>query len=519
MVRNSVFKEEKTKNILNKIFTQIKIEKKKFNSGILKSCAFIMNNDNSQSTEDKDLCQAKNDIQYLVENKEEKDKFENDNINVCFFDPKSFLKYCNLYNYFFDLEKTLEINFNNYLKNKIIKYKFPGLINKDNHYSFMKYFNEEIDNKISELKLKRNKYKTHEINEKFQKCLINKMKQYKDYVEMDEILKSENDLCKKLSYCFDNIKQNNIIEKTNVGKFKDILSSQINYVNKDIKESIDNKVSDLLTTLDEFFDSSKPIKDSREIDEFKNKINKIKDEIYSFLNVNEIGIYTIIKNYKINIIESILKKKEKANEFLKEKNYKEIINEIKEQIRKSLMELIENIVNTIDNINSRSIELIDKAKTIINDFSEGKIKLNIKRNFKQYFLKKTGNKDGKLKDQIYDEIIYSYKVLSKVFDNIGFIEVIKSFFSDYLQLIRQIDIICNVLLYNVDSILMNLINYLTNYVNKLLENIKIIYESSTVTFEKELSSSMKDVGDFYKEIKPSILFALCKLINNDIKLN
>ena len=183
------------------------------------------------------------------------------------------------------------------------------------------------------------------------------------------------------------------------------------------------------------------------------------------------------------------------------------------------MELIENIYNTIDNINSRSIELIDKAKTIIIDFSKGKIKLNIKRNFKEYFLEKTGNKDGNLNIQIYDEIINSYKVLSKVFDNKGFIEVIKSFFSDYLHLIIQIDIICNVLLYNIDSMLMNLINYLTNYVNKLLEKIKIKYESSNVTFENELSSSMKDIGDFYKEIKPSILFAKCKLINNDIKLN
>ena len=40
----------------------------------------------------------------------------------------------------------------------------------------MKYFNEEIDNKISELKLSCKKYKTQTINEKFQKCLINKMK-------------------------------------------------------------------------------------------------------------------------------------------------------------------------------------------------------------------------------------------------------------------------------------------------------------------------------------------------------
>lgn len=85
------------------------------------------------------------------------------------------------------------------------------------------------------------------------------------------------------------------------------------------------------------------------------------------------------------------------------------------------MELIEKIVDTINNINSRTSELIDKAKTIINDFYNGKITLDIKKNFKEYFLEKTGNKDGNLNIQIYDEIINSFKVLSKVFDNKGFI--------------------------------------------------------------------------------------------------
>ena len=94
IVRNSKFKEQETKKILNLIFNKIKNEKKKSYSGILKSCTFIMNNDNSQSTEDEDLKQAKNDIQCLIDyngdkeedSKEEKKFIKNDKINLYFFD-------------------------------------------------------------------------------------------------------------------------------------------------------------------------------------------------------------------------------------------------------------------------------------------------------------------------------------------------------------------------------------------------------------------------------------------------
>ncbi len=94
IVRNSRFKEQETKKILNLIVNLIKNEKKNSYSGILKSCAFIMNNDNSQSTEDEVLKQAKNGIQCLIDyngdkeedSKEEKKFIKNDKINLYFFD-------------------------------------------------------------------------------------------------------------------------------------------------------------------------------------------------------------------------------------------------------------------------------------------------------------------------------------------------------------------------------------------------------------------------------------------------
>ena len=50
----------------------------------------------------------------------------------------------------------------------------------------------------------------------------------------------------------------------------------------------------------------------------------------------------------------------------------------------------------------------------------------------------------------------------------------------------------------------------------MLGKIKIKYESITFNFKKELLSSIKDVGDFYNSIKPTIIDDKCKLIKNDI---
>ena len=105
-------------------------------------------------------------------------------------------------------------------------------------------------------------------------------------------------------------KNNNNLKKLNIEKFKNILLSQINYVNKDIIEDIDNKITDILSKFDEVFINSKSKKDLKEIEEFKIIIENIKGEIFSFLNGNEELIQKIIKDYRNTITNSILNKKE-----------------------------------------------------------------------------------------------------------------------------------------------------------------------------------------------------------------
>ena len=106
-------------------------------------------------------------------------------------------------------------------------------------------------------------------------------------------------------------KNNNNLKKLNIEKFKNILLSQINYVNKDIIEDIDNKITDILSKFDEVFINSKSKKDLKEIEEFKIIIENIKGEIFSFLNGNEELIQKIIKDYRNTITNSILNKKGK----------------------------------------------------------------------------------------------------------------------------------------------------------------------------------------------------------------
>ncbi len=106
-------------------------------------------------------------------------------------------------------------------------------------------------------------------------------------------------------------KNNNNLKKLNIEKFKNILVSQINYVNKDIIEDIDNKITDILSKVDEVFINSKSKKDLKEIEEFKIIIENIKGEIFSFLNGNEELIQKIIKDYRNTITNSILNKKGK----------------------------------------------------------------------------------------------------------------------------------------------------------------------------------------------------------------
>ena len=55
VVRNSVIKEVKNKEILENIFTQARNQRNKLSSGFIQNCLFVLNNDNSQTTNKEDI--------------------------------------------------------------------------------------------------------------------------------------------------------------------------------------------------------------------------------------------------------------------------------------------------------------------------------------------------------------------------------------------------------------------------------------------------------------------------------
>ena len=70
--RKSFIKEHKNKELLDNIFRQARNQKHKLSSGFIKNCLFVLNNDNSQTTNEEDINYAKKDINELFKIKEQK---------------------------------------------------------------------------------------------------------------------------------------------------------------------------------------------------------------------------------------------------------------------------------------------------------------------------------------------------------------------------------------------------------------------------------------------------------------
>jgi hypothetical protein len=131
-------------NILHSERSRIHQKYKVF-SGIIKSCNFILNNDNSKNIKESDVIKAKKDILQIIS--KENDKYDLNSINLCYFNAKYFCDYCNDYNYFFNLEETFENEYNNYIENKINNFKWPELKNKE-YKTFFGFLNNQLNDKL-----------------------------------------------------------------------------------------------------------------------------------------------------------------------------------------------------------------------------------------------------------------------------------------------------------------------------------------------------------------------------------
>ena len=113
VVKNSIIMENENKRMLNDIFESVKEQKRQFSSKFIKSCLFVLNSDDNQKTEEKDIKIAKVEINEILIGIKKED------IKLFFFNAKFYLILIYIMkNYMNILELTKNINpfMNTYIK-------------------------------------------------------------------------------------------------------------------------------------------------------------------------------------------------------------------------------------------------------------------------------------------------------------------------------------------------------------------------------------------------------------------
>ena len=240
VVRNSVIKENTAKRVLDSIFTQAKEQKGKLTSQFIKSCLFVLNNEKSQTTNPKDLEKAKKDVQTVING------ININDINLCFFNAKYYLNYCNNFNYFSNIKELIDNEYKNYNYNKSLIIKNPELAQVNVQKSFCKYFYEILVNKkeLFDAKMKKNQ----QISPEIESDITQKFNEISERENMEDLKKYENYIKLILSFFKENINNMKTLKESNISGFKSILYSQIKSYNDNIQEEIKVKLNNIIDT-------------------------------------------------------------------------------------------------------------------------------------------------------------------------------------------------------------------------------------------------------------------------------
>ena len=500
-IKNSIIKDNNNQIILNTIFNEAKYQKKVLPSLFIKSCLFIINNDKSESISQKDIDRAKEDIKYLIKDTKK------DNINLCFYNAKYYSKYSNNRNYFFNRKQTFEFEYNKYLSLQRNFFKNPENAKGKIHKNFTDYLIKILGEKIKNEGLgtmKKSQTTDKNIEGEINQIITNFNK--RKIIENDDISKCNNIFSKIFSFGQEKIKQSDILKESNYEEFKKIFNSQIIYINDYIQNDVRKNIDKVLNTLETFFnnDFSEKKANLTEINEFSKNMTTKKNKINeSFISIQDI-LFHIINNYKEIIINHLLDKKDNIKTLLENKKFKEIINEINNEIEINIKDLNKNILEIINMFDSTICQMIGEVQEILKEFSEGKTSLEKKDSFKKYFSSKVGDKVENLDEEILQELFNSCKSLSNIYESKGFKDWIFSAFSNEHHLKNMIEIIVKSLIKKMEYILVLIVEQLKIYLEDIFHSIDKSISLSTITFTNEQLSYWKKKKKFYESIKGEI---------------
>ena len=497
VVRNSVIKENDTKKILDSMFNQVKQQKKNLANKFIKSCLFIFNNDNKQPTTDKDIEIAKNDITDIIKGVDKED------LNMVFFNAKFYCNYCSNFNYFFNIENLLRMQYDNFVVYKNNIFTYPELFTSKKYNTFGEYIYKELMDRIKNEEIGSGKIKsTQKVKKDVHEKIAEIIQKY-NFMNPEDYSKYGKLIDKVICYGQDNINTLKTLNQSNIGEFKKDFISQINCINNEMQEDIKEKIQDVISMLDLFF-SEKEKRDSKEKENFIKSVSNISEKMYLLIESSDKEIQLIIEEIKMKITNAIKTKEENINKLLDSKNYKDIIKEINNEISNNLEKLNKWIEDYLEKYNSESEKFFNGEQELLK-YIKGQNILKLKKNFKIYFSKKVGSGRKNIAKEIYDEIINSTESLGNIFMEKGFINWIKSLFSDYHYLSNIMNIVINTYLNRVNKILFLLAKSFKDYIKEEICSLSIQVLILEMKFNDEQLEIWKNLLSFYKKKKAELI--------------
>jgi hypothetical protein len=514
VVKNRLIKENFTQEIVQNIFEQAKIQKKISSSLFLRFCLFIFNSENDEEIKNEELTNAKNDIISIINELKNDDK---DNINICFFKAKYYLNYCNNLDYFSNIENSL---MNDYKKFSLYKHNiflYPENISNKIYGTFCEYLYRELTKKIKSIEFKKKFENEQKIdaNIEFQ---TNELKNlFADYPEFGDLDKIKNKLDKMLSFACENINKTKELEESNINQLENSLSLQIKIVYNKLEKDIKDKIFEITSLLDDLFLKKNIFEEKNDfikIKEFKEKISDIEKNLNILKNNGKKKINLIIVKYKDNIFNSLIDKLPNFEEQLKSKNYKEILDEINNEIKSHLKNLNDEIIKFLDNDDEKPLELYNNASLSIKEFSYETISLEKSQKFKDHFLEAFGNKDKNLDDQIFNEIVTSCENLKNIYNKKGFKIWFLSLFSKNHKLVNITKMIIDTFIYKIDFIREKLFDEFDNYINRMITSINTRNDLVTLEFSKEQKDIWELIREMYGDARANLISIKFELVND-----
>ena len=512
VVRNSVIKENSCQRQLKSLFEYA--QQNSFISKFVKSSLFILNNDLEQSTTENDLNQVKDDIIQMIYNKNmnlDDIKDIRKDIKLCFFNAKYYYNFCSNYNYFYDLDNLLHKEYQNYKNSKYSYFRNPKSNKQTEDKGFFEYFYKNLKNKVKntfDVKITNKFLNGIEIDNKFIKesnIYFDKIINEENLDDKTKFQEIQDKILKLIFYGQNKTLDLKTLKESNIDKFKEILESQINYINEIKQKELIEKIENTVTTLDLFFrkDFNERKKDIEEINNLSEELNKIENKISSLIESIHIDINHTIYQYRDKISNSLKINKNYLIEKLEDEKYQNVIEEINNEMKSNLNGLNLQILKYLKKYENECSNLQLYAKKIINRLSITFSPIN--NSFMKYIIKQLGNENEDLEKQIFEELKNSCESSSNILFKVGFKEWLTSLFSDKSKCENIIQMLIDTSLKKMDSTF-NLIkeksqDYLTNFLNFM----EFIISTASIKFTEEQRKKWVELCNIYESKKKEII--------------